>query len=464
MKLLHLVSALGPGGPTRSMLALIKEARRIRPDIEHAVVSLQPGDYMPLLFQLRQRGVEVTRCANVDTAIARIAASAVVLIHFWNTPEMWRLLAAGLPESRYVFWSKVLGAHSPQRLNALLLSQMDAVVTTADLPPDLADRFPAAITVPGISDWDRLAGLVLRPHDGFNADYIGTTNLGKIHPRFVRMMARLNIAGLKVRICGGALDPAMQREIDRLDHPERFARLGFVEDVRSILETSDVFAYPLAENSYATSDKSLQEAMYAGVPAVVMADVAPSRFVRDGYSGVVARTEDEFVAAIEYLYLNPVERTVMGARARESALSLFSTEANVADLIRTVDRVACMSRRAPILGEPEWLARQPAAFLFLLSQDWPIDEAASAVTAWHQGRSDMLMEQGLAFDAETFQVEGGILQWRRQAMDDPLIRSWAGLWLYRIGRRDEGRREFAEAERLGAPRRILARYEAGLPA
>jgi hypothetical protein len=102
--------------------------------------------------------------------------------------------------------------------------------------------------------------------------------------------------------------------------------------------------------------------------------------------------------------------------------------------------------------------------LFLLSQNWPIDEAASAVGAWQEGRSDMLMERGLTFDAEAFQVEGGILQWRRHAMDDPLIRSWTGLWLQRIGRLDEARREFAEAERLGAPRATIARYGAGLPA
>jgi glycosyltransferase involved in cell wall biosynthesis len=444
------------------MLALVKEARRIRPDIEHAVVSLRSGDYMPLLFQLRQQGVAVTRGADVDTATDRIAAADVVLIHFWNTPEMWRLLAAGLPESRYILWSKVLGAHSPQRLSTLLLSQMGAVMTTADLPPELSDRFPAAITVPGISDWDRLAGLVRRRHDGFNADYIGTTNLGKMHPRFVRMMARLNIPGLKVRICGGALDPAMQGEIDRLAHPERFACLGFVEDVRSILETSDVFAYPLAENSYATSDKSLQEAMYAGVAPIVMADAAPSRFVRNGYSGLVARGEDEFVAGVEYLYLNPAERTAMGLRARESALSQFSTEANVASVIRTVDRIGGLSRCAPVLAEPGWLAYQPSALLFLLSQNWPLAEAASALTAWQQGRSERLLELGLSFDAETFQVEGGILQWRRQAMDDALIRSWTGLWLHRTGRLDEARREFAEAERLGAPRVILAKFGGAL--
>jgi hypothetical protein len=48
-------------------------------------------------------------------------------------------------------------------------------------------------------------------------------------------------------------------------------------------------------------------------------------------------------------------------------------------------------------------------------------------------------------------VEGGILHWRNDCPEDPLLRYWAALWLKRHDRGEEADLEMAEAMRLGAP-------------
>ena len=274
MELLHILPALGPGGPARSLVALVTSSRTGHPHIRHSVLSLQPGEYMPLTFELRRQGAEVLRGCGIEAAAARIGRADIVMLHLWNTPRIWRLLASDLPAARYMVW--VNGA----RIASAAASQCPSaggrrkLVFTAPPPPAHALQFGGTPVIPGLIDRPGIASLSAEPHDGFNVDYIGTTNRGKMHPRFIGMMARLDIPDLRVRICGGALDPAMAAELAELPGAGRFECRGFVEDIAPILATSDVFAYPLAERTYATSDKTLQEAMLAGVPPVNLCPMA----------------------------------------------------------------------------------------------------------------------------------------------------------------------------------------------
>jgi hypothetical protein len=383
------------------------------------------------------------------------------MLHHWNTPGLWRLLASELPAARYLLRSHILGEHAPQLLNARLLSGVQAWAFTAPPPARLAGRVGEAAIVPGLVDRQRVAGVEPEPHEGFNLDYIGTTNRGKMHPRFVEMMARVDIPEKRVRICGGPLEPAMAAALARLPCADRFECRGFVEDIASILRTSDVFAYPLAERTYATSDKSLQEAMLAGVPPVILPHGGPSRFVENGKSGIVAQSEDELVQAIEHLHRHPDVRRALGREARRSAERQFSPEPHVARLMDMAQSLLGGAKQ-PLL-EPDAVphARPSAAALFLLSQDWDGMAADRAVTAWLAGRTDELRSfaEGLTDDA--FQVEGGVLHWRKEAMDDPLLRAWTAGWLVRHGRATEAQQEMVAAARLGAPQDALPASDRG---
>jgi glycosyltransferase involved in cell wall biosynthesis len=328
----------------RSLLMLIRLARPSHPSIRHTAISLQPGEYMPLTLELCRQGATVLRAPAIDAINAEIGQADVGLLHFWSTPRLWRLLVSDLPDARYMLWLKVLGKHAPQLLNADLLAGVQAWAFTAPPPAHLVDRMGQVPVIPGFVDRQRVADLQPEPHEGFNLDYIGTTNWGKMHPRFIEMMARVKIPEARIRICGGALEPAMAAALARSPCADRFECRGFVEDITSVLKTSDVFVYPLAERTYASSDISLQEAMLAGVPPVVLPHGGPSRFVVDGRNGIVARSEDEFVAAIEHLHRHPEIRYALGREARLSAERLFSPERNAARLVEIVQSMARLTK------------------------------------------------------------------------------------------------------------------------
>src|ERR1700678_613648 len=107
----------------------------------------------------------------------------VVLMHFWNTPIIWRLIVWPRPPVRSVIWAKVCGDRLPQRLNANLLHAATGVALTAEAPAHLLFDFRTAPIVPGLVQPDRVEGLVRRAHEGFRIDYVGTVNSGKLDPR-----------------------------------------------------------------------------------------------------------------------------------------------------------------------------------------------------------------------------------------------------------------------------------------
>ena len=435
MKLLHVIDQMGAGGPARSLLAFARHARCLRPDLEHRVLSLRQEGYPPLIFAAKQMGMTVVRAPQPAQVAELVDGSDVVLLHFWNTPHFWEFLKTGL-SARYVVWSKVMGTAHPQLLNRNALRGAAAIVLTADPGPQSSwePKHAEISVVPGIADFGRVERVRPESHAGFNVDYIGTTNFGKLHPGFARIMSRLEIPGIRVRVCGGRADPMLAEAIETSRDPERFQCLGFVEDIAAILETSDVFGYPLSENTYATSDKSLQEAMYAGVPPVVFPHGGPARFVQDGKTGLVATSEEEFVGAIEYLYRNPDKRGELGRNAKAHARVAFAPQKHTANLLQVVMAAAEMPARTmlPELSQTD-TARLNHAALFLVSQGWPSRSAISALEQWQAGGRGALDAWITSLPTEVFQVEGGIAHWRNHARSDPALRWWSALWLLKLG-------------------------------
>ncbi len=99
---------------------------------------------------------------------------------------------------------------------------------------------------------------------------------------------------------------------------------GFVDDIGSALGEMDVFGYPSCRESFAASELALQEAMYAGLPSVVLGPPAIHRLVHHRSTGLIAETPAEYSQALTYLYRTPRERARMGAAARAHAVADWS--------------------------------------------------------------------------------------------------------------------------------------------
>ncbi|WP_420137956.1 glycosyltransferase family 4 protein [Sphingomonas sp.] len=98
-----------------------------------------------------------------------------------------------------------------------------------------------------------------------------------------------------------------------------------VEDLQAI----DIGIYPLPDNEWSAGKANLKPIQYMGVglPTVASAAGATARVVRDGITGLLVASDDEWVSALERLIDDVPLRARLGAQARADVVAHYSTAA-----------------------------------------------------------------------------------------------------------------------------------------
>jgi glycosyltransferase involved in cell wall biosynthesis len=107
------------------------------------------------------------------------------------------------------------------------------------------------------------------------------------------------------------------------------------------LQAIDIGVYPLVADDWVFGKSGLKAIQYMAlaVPCVAT-DVGTSpMIIRDGENGLLVRSEDEWLSALERLIDDPGLRRRLGVAAREDAVAKYSTNAVAADYRRVLDSV-----------------------------------------------------------------------------------------------------------------------------
>ena len=382
----------------------------------------------------------------------------MVLVHFWNTPELYEFLRGELPPVRLAAWAHVAGNSPPQIVTGELVELVDVFAVTAPGTARLPVFTDAPPLIPAAPDPERVAGAQRRPHSGFNVGYVGTLDFAKLHPRFAELCGEVDIPDARFIVCGaGEAAATIAAQVDG-----RVELRGYVEEIGPILAELDVFGYPLAAGNYATSDLALQEAMAAGIPPVVLAHGEPQELVEHGITGLVARDEADYPRAIEYLCTNPRERLRLGENARARAGR--RRPADVAEEWQSLFTELLEHPKTPRHARPLTGAQ---AFVESLGATAP--EFAASLTAVTE--EDALEAEARIAGAPPVLASasgGGILHYRRHYPNDAHLRIWSALVLEAAGKHVYAAAELTAARQLGcgAPRvsHYLARAEKALRA
>ena len=449
--ILHILDQLSGAGPTRSLIALAKYQARLGYAYQHRVATLQREAYPMALIDAKRAGLEILRAPAPAALADAIAGADIVQLSFWNNPNIYAFLRQNWPEMRLLLWFTISGDRAPQVISPKLAHFADCCVATSPGTLDLPALHGAARRelVDAPTDFDRFASVRPQPHTGFNVGYVGTVNFGKMHPEFVAMSAAVDVPGVRFILCGGRGE--VQEQAVQSGAGARFEFRGFVENVGAVLNILDVFGYPLCEDTYATSEKSLQEARFVGIPPVVFPHGGVQYLVQDGETGLVVRTPAEYTQAVEYLYRRPDERARMGANARSFVQAHFAPDTTARRFDDIYRELLAQPKRARAWGAGgESPAQQfaealgPAAGDFVTSMsatDLEICRAADARIA----AASPLLSGG----------EGGIIHYRNTFPQDGWLRYWAGLVLLARKRHAEAANELRAALQLGlAPARV----------
>lgn len=432
----HVIQAFSRGGAGRALLSLV--------DGTGTIVSLTSAD--PLM-RARAEAAGATVLEGRGH-MPGLGAADAVLVHFWNTPELYELLRGGLPPVRLAVWAHVAGNSPPQVVTHELVGLADAFAVTAAGTASLPVFAGPPPVIPAAPDPARLAGAEPRPHTTFNVGYVGTLDYAKLHPRFAELCAAVDIADARFIVCGaGEAAATLAAQVDG-----RIELRGYVEEIGPVLAELDVFGYPLAPGNYATSDLALQEAMAAGVPAVVLAHGEPHALVEHGVTGLVARDEAEYPRAIEYLQANPGERLRLGENARARGHLR-----GPADAAREWTALFTELLERPKVPRPARPLTGAQAFVESLGGTAP-EFAAGLAAVTEEEALEAEAQIAAAPPVLASAVGGGILHYRRHYPNDGHLRLWAGLVLEAAGKHVLAVGELVRARELGCDAPRVSRY------
>lgn len=427
MRIVHILARLGMTGPVRSLAAFAEYGKRAGLPWIHEILVLESQIAPAAVALLRLAGARLHLRLERSAQAAVLAGADLTLVHYWQCPSMVAFLATLPPTRRVVTWTHTLGLHPPQSIAATLGATSDAIWCTTEATldaPVCRDRPVPPPVVRGLIDPDRL----LAPeclHEGIVIGYIGTLNAQKLHPRFVALCSEVHQSEARFVVYGaGGQQRQLLIEAERMGLSNRFEVRGHVDDVGQALAGMDVLGYPLNRSTYASSDLAVQEAMWAGVPPVVLPHGGVPHLIQDVESGIIAEDEADYVAAIERLVCDAGERQRLADNARIHARASFDP----ADTVQRVDRLLAEAMeapaRAPRVGD--W-GGTPAA--------WFVTALAESGAPFHRSLAagpggDPDAEAAIAACPELVAVgEGGIFQWRNAFPNEPALREWAALLL-----------------------------------
>jgi glycosyltransferase involved in cell wall biosynthesis len=468
LDVLHIIPRFVGGGPERSILASVATERRTANANRHVVAVLDPPVSPHMFLAARRLRVEL-KIRPERMALAKLIADSDLLqLHFWNHPCLTSLLRdLTFPPARVMLWSHVLGIRAPQILTEDIGRFADYLILTTELSQESAGArharehgIPVAC-IPGLSDMGGLEDFTRRGRrGGICVGYIGVVNYAKMHPRFAEMSAAVEVPDVRFVVCGGGGgEDELRRRFAAFGCADRVEVRGPVQNIREALEEFDIFGYPLAEDTYATSEKVLQEAMWVGIPPVVFPHGGVGRLVEHNQTGLVAHAEAEYSRAIEQLARDAALRQRLGEGARRYARAEFDPArwCRVANEIMRALMAKPRRCRSPLQGTEDSAAQnfvrslgdQAAPFAVSFAGPAEYSLAGVAVAEREIAEVSTVVARG----------EGGVAHYRNSFIDDPHLRLWAGLISVSAGDRDVAIREFAAADALGLGGRGAAARE-----
>ena len=418
MKILHIIPRWIGGGPERHLIELARQDQLTNANVNRRALVLDRPLSAPLLVKARRFGLVLVSSPWAEAMEAEIDAADIVEITYWNHPLLLELLACSLPPARVIIRSAVAGHTIPQVLFPELTFYPDVWQLSAPQgygAPHIERSHSWVEFLPALAEIDRLENFRFRKHDGIRAAYLGSLTPSKIHPLFPEIVAMLD-GNIKVDIVGDGDEVStgnLRRRFDELGVSEKVIFHGHVENIAEVLATADIFIYPLNPESYATSEKALQEAMWLGLAPVMMTGTAAAGWIASGKTGLVASDPQGFADSVNLLAREEKLRIEIGSAARKFARDRFDPGVNAKTNQEIYERLISMPKRT----------RAP-----LQSQDWTVAEkfcnslGLDRVSFIHR-----LEQAGNASPESNFMLlksEGGLMHYRNHYPSDLDLPNW----------------------------------------
>ena len=470
MKVLHIIQTLSLGGAARALITCAVDCTNTIAST-HLVVSLVAA--APAALELCQsKGLNVLNAPSFDALFKAMEGCDLVHCHFWNTPEMYALFRKQLPPMRLLIKFNIGGKFPPHVITPELVEFGDFIQTTGPFAHDLPvfkalnpdTKFHKVHMIYGAADFNRVKGINRKAHDRFNVSYIGTVNFVKMHPDYVFLNHSIDIPDVNFFVCGlGNAYPILEAQVKEINANDKFQFLGECEDIRSILDVTDVFGYPLCKDNYSSGELIIQEVSYAGIPIVIFPYGGAKHLVVNDFTGYIVHSAMEYHQAIEHLYHNPEERLRLGNNAHEYAKQIYGNKNVVRKTASLYKKMMKQSKRKRIFDQTlnssitkcqigisdlqHDYDQVKGAYYFARSIGDTASQFMISLTSSDK-HEQFAAEEQIAESSDVLEVS--ISYYCKYYPNDSFLSYWSGLIAYRNGEFGQAAVRFSESIKIGA--------------
>ncbi|WPX07804.1 glycosyltransferase family 4 protein [Anaerocellum danielii] len=428
IKILHVTPHMG-GGVGRVISGLVKLTAD---KIQHKIILLEQPQKWNFVDSAIEAGAKISISPESVEIRNLLSESDIVIIHWWHHPKTSEFLYY-LPEIplRIVIWTHINNLTVPA-LNPNFLIEATRVIfsTEASYEAKVFEKIPTNILekktgvvygCPGIDDF---VNIKKKEHNGFNVGYIGLVDFSKLHPNFVEFCSAVKLKEAKFVLVGDA--PAkeyIEKRAKENGLKDKFVFTGYVDDVKTMLSEIDVLGCPLMPYHTCTTENSIVEAMAVGIPPVLLNQLTERYIVKDGETGILVNSIEEYGKAIRYLFYNPDKRKEMGEKAREFVLKKYTSKSFIESFLNNCELV--MNEPKKCVNFRRYLGKTPAEwFMSCLGKDYEAFKISYEVGINNQSEEikKLIISTSPLLKQKN---KSSVFHYRRKFLDDDYLNLWA---------------------------------------
>ena len=298
----------------------------------HRILLLDTPIKMNHIEKCKDNGIEIFKRDKTNDAIA---TADIVVLSWWGGTVMDSFLSefTEIP-CRVLLWSHKNGYYDPPFPEGFV-ETFDALLATSPFTLENQNwQKKLHALVYGFGDF-RPENVPVKTDYHLNGDiftigYVGTPSYKKLPGNYLEYCKAVK---QKIPNChfvlAGEISDELRRDIDQHHMKPYFDLHGWVDDIYTLLKTFDVFGYLLRQDTFATTENAVIEAMASAVPVVVSKYPIGNYLLEDGISGFLADEPDEYGNIMYELYKDETLRGRIGKAGRMHTIQTYSTDENL---------------------------------------------------------------------------------------------------------------------------------------
>ena len=304
IKIAHIIPHFGTGVGT--VVRPFAEFNKDNLNYMHQYFVLEDLNELTKIFFNKNKIKYFENCFNKKKfLLKKMKTFEIILIHWWNHPLLMYLLVKWkFPKNRMIIWCHITGQIAPNCFTKEILEFPDRFIFTTPISKKTTvyknlsfkkqkERCGTIWSTGGI---ERVKILKQRKNKKFIVGYIGNLDFTKLNPNFVKMCEDAYKKNFVFIVIGKLVKNELSEQIKNSKIASKIILTGYVSEKKKwkLLNTFDVFGYPLARHHFGSCDQSIQEAMAAQVPVLCLNNSMEKYMIKNNKTGFIVKNEKDY--------------------------------------------------------------------------------------------------------------------------------------------------------------------------